>query len=128
MSSYRYLDAAYFTDRIIDSIAVNEGKTEVTIMCEGRVYRMFNEQDCCESVRVFDVLGDLGDVLGLSVSAREDCSSEWPSDVSKEDRYIDSFTWTTYTFTTACGFYRIRWLGESNGYYSESVQIEEVTQ
>ena len=79
----------------------------------GGVYRLYHQQDCCESVRVEDVEGDLLSLIGSPLLVAEEVSSENHS--SSESEYGESSTWTFYRFATRCGYVTIRWLGESNG-------------
>ena len=85
-------------------------------------YVLYHDQDCCESVYVEDIIGDIEDLEG------------WPMLISKEDTNADdpgtcdngeSYTWTFYNFATFKGYVTIRFLGESNGYYSEDVQCRK---
>lgn len=83
---------------------------------DGSHLSMGHSQECCEYVRVEDICGDLRDLIGSpllladEVSDSECCSGD---DIS--------CTWTFYKFSTLKGDVTIRWLGESNGYYSEEV-------
>lgn len=96
----------------------------VFITSEGKRYKLYHLQGCCESVTVEDIVGDLSDLVGEPILiAEEATSTENPADVTK--KYQDSFTWTFYKFATRKGYVDIRWYGESNGYYSESVDFEE---
>lgn len=103
------------------SVKVSEDNDEILFhVDDGRTFRLYHSQDCCESVMVEDIAGDLEDLANSPiVRAEERISNENPDGVKPE--YQDSFTWTFYELATNKGSVTIRWYGESNGYYSESV-------
>lgn len=84
---------------------------------DGTRLLLYHEQDCCECVRVEDIVGDLADLVGSPLTMSEEVAGECGED---EDAY-ESYTWTYYKFATVKGYVTIRFLGTSNGYYSESV-------
>lgn len=89
-----------------------------------RSYIMYHCSDCCENVRIEDVCGDFADLIGEPIVLAEVVTSEERMDGQEP---CDSFTWTFYKLGTTKGVVTIRWLGESNGCYSESVDFcEEV--
>lgn len=85
----------------------------------GRRFRMYHYQDCCESVVLEDVCGDAEDLIGSPINTAEERSMAGPS------RY-ESSTWTFYELASNYGSVTLRWLGVSNGYYSERVSFEEI--
>lgn len=95
---------------------------------DGDIYKMYHEQDCCESVSIDDVCGDVEDLINAPILLAECvCSDENPEDVSESIlEYQESFTWTFYKLSTMKGDVTIRWYGESNGYYSESVDFVKI--
>ena len=92
---------------------------------EGETFRMYHDQDCCEIVYLQDIEGDLEDLVGSEILLAEEISGDTPADF-KFEYQPDSYTWTFYKFATNKGHVTLRWLGESNGYYSESVTFEKV--
>lgn len=90
---------------------------------EGRSFVMYHSSDCCESVDLNDVAGDIADLVGNPLVQAEEASN---SD-DKPSEYADSWTWTFYKLATVKGSVTLRWLGESNGYYSERVCFEELS-
>src|SRR6478609_9342462 len=89
---------------------------------DGNRYSFSHSQDCCENVGIYDVIGDISDLIGSPMLGAEEISSPEPSDYHPSD----SYTWTFYRFWTAKGTVTVRWLGESNGYYSEGVDYVEL--
>jgi hypothetical protein len=96
------------------------------VTVDGEVYNMYHQQDCCESVTVESIVGDIEDLIGVPILVAEESSSdENPEDV-KVSEYQESCTWTFYKLATIKGYVDIRWYGESNGYYSEGVSLYKV--
>lgn len=94
---------------------MTEGSEQILLHLEdGRTATFWHNQDCCESVSVKDVCGDIADLIGSPlVRAEERTSASETVDWSQ--------TWTFYEFATVKGSVTVQWLGESNGYYSEDV-------
>ena len=93
----------------------------VKFTCEdGTVYIMEHEQDCCESVSIEDVVGNVSDLIGVPLLMADEVSDY---DAPALAQYEESYTWTFYKLATVKGYVDIRWYGSSNGYYSESVSF-----
>lgn len=91
----------------------------------GKKFYMAHLQDCCESVRIVEVKGDPQALVGSPIVLAEEDSDEppgWPQE--KYDEY-GTHTWTSFRLVAENGAEcKIWWLGESNGYYSESVSFQ----
>ena len=99
---------------------------EIRIEIEGgRVFRFYHNQDCCESVRIAAPKDSDGSLLSLIGKEIREVTREEDRDDGTDTDY-DSWTKTTITFRTDSETVISRWIGESNGYYSEDVDLEEV--
>lgn len=97
-------------------------ETMVFLAEDGSKFTFYHQQDCCESVSIEDVCGDMDDLVGSPILTAEEVSN---MDTPKVSEYCESYTWTFYRFATAKGSVTVRWLGTSNGYYGEGVSYEE---
>lgn len=111
--------------KTLTSIEISDDKERIDFVAsDGSEYAMYHSQDCCEHVRLEDVVGDIDDLLNSPITqASEHTNTEEP----KPSEYPESFTWTFYHIATVKGWVTLRWLGESNGYYSESVDFVQTT-
>jgi hypothetical protein len=124
MSYYgNYCNVNVLTGKTLSSISGGVGDDEIVfVTTDGETYRMYHQQDCCESVSVEDIAGDLQDLVGSVILVAEEVEGESPADFEA----YESYTWTFYKFATRKGYVDLRWLGQSNGYYSESVSFCKV--
>lgn len=116
-----YVGIEQFLGRTFVSVEKSATDDEILFTDEnGQVFKMMHMQDCCEAVWIESVVGDLTDLVGSPILQAEEA-------VSDDTTASESGTWTFYKLATIKGYVDIRWCGQSNGYYSEGVDIIEVT-
>jgi hypothetical protein len=98
--------------------AVGDGEM-LFVTAEGERFLFTHQQDCCETVDINDIVGDIQDLIGSPLLIAEEVSGATEPDAE----HYESYTYTFYKFATIKGYVDVRWLGESNGYYSESVDL-----
>ena len=89
------------------------------ILTDDGVYAFYHEQDCCESVWLTQVDGISDKIIGSRIVIAEEV-------VDEKDTEYGHITWTFYKIGTNKGMIDFRWQGESNGYYSESVDLIKI--
>ena len=83
------------------------------------VYAFYHEQDCCESVYLTQVDGISDKIIGSRIVIAEVV-------VNQESVTGGSVTWSFYKIGTNKGMIDFRWQGESNSYYSETVDLIKI--
>lgn len=119
----RDLDVDVLIGKTLTNIDVTDSERIVFTVDDGKQYIMEHYQDCCETVLVDDIEGSLDDLIGTPIIEAEEVTN---CDDTFGRTLYGSWTWTFYKFATIKGYVTIKWLGESNGYYSESVTFSEV--
>lgn len=106
----------------------NINDEEIIFICnDGTQYKQYHSQLCCEDVTIESINGDLNALLNTPILVADEIihDNENPDCINVPE-YQDSFTWTFYKLATVNGWVDIRWYGESNGDYSESVDLFEL--
>lgn len=108
--------------KIITEIKVDDPNCITFVTADGYVFSLHHNQDCCEWVRCVHIEGDTKSLIGNTVKMAQDDTCEDPE--WYKHGYNDCHTWTVFTLiddkNNRVDFY---WLGESNGYYSETVSV-----
>lgn len=105
--------------KVFTRVSGGVGDGELVFETDTERFVFFHAQDCCEHVDINDIVGDLQDLVGEPLLIAEEVSGATEPD----EEHYESYTYTFYKFATRRGYVDVRWLGESNGYYSESVDL-----
>lgn len=98
----------------ITAVVYKETSESLHIHLNTHVLEMIHHQECCETVYLADVVGSFEDLIGYPLLE----VSENLVDIGSEDI---SSTASYYNFRTVKASVQLRWVGESSGYYSETV-------
>ena len=120
---YEYYDISLLNGKILKDVQ-NTGDEIVFTTADDETYALTHIQDCCESVYVEDVIGDLNDLIGTPILMAQEVSNDGEEEPKSPSDYVEeSYTWTFYKLATIHGYVTIRFYGSSNGYYSEGVDF-----
>ena len=103
---------------VLTKIELSDSELHFHTRC-GRHLVSYHEQDCCESVWLESYDGCLLDLINSKITMAE-------KSVVKTSVDCESQTATFYKLSTNKGSCTFTWRGESNGYYSESVDFAEI--
>ncbi len=122
--TYEVLTIEHLKGKTLVSVENTNDHELIFTTTDGERFRLFHAQECCEDVYLDNVAGDLQDLVGDPILQAEKVSGQTPVDFDPTNH--DSYTWTFYKLATRKGYVDLRWFGSSNGYYSESVDFEQV--
>lgn len=101
--------------------------TSLVITTATGMYKLKHIQDCCESVTIVAQLGNIFDVLEVPITlAEEDCTDTMPPAFGVDKESHESVTYSTYTLTASSGTWKFLVIGESNGYYGETMSFNKI--
>ena len=113
----RYRNSINFeqlTGMTITAVVYKETNESLLIHLNTHVLEMIHHQDCCETVYLADVVGSFEDLIGYPLL-------EVSETIVNNELIGESSTASYYNFRTIKASVQLRWVGESNGFYSEIV-------
>lgn len=117
MSDYKTIEE--LKGKTLENIEV--GNDEVVFSTtDGKRYQMYHRQDCCESVWLDKTEGDPRALIGSPILI----ARESPGHGDMDGR--ESATFSDFELETENANVVFHWIGESNGYYDESVYFIEL--
>jgi len=107
-------------ETITEIIGLKVDSDAVTFVTEsGKRLAMHHHQNCCEHVRVVGASRGWENRLGRVLSVSEK--------INDTVEASESATESIFTIKTTKGTIKIEWLGESNGWYGEGVDFDQIS-
>ena len=123
---YKEVEFSILKGTIITSIEGGKDSDELIFhLMDGRKFKMFHEQSCCENVAIEDICGEFEWLLDSPILIAEERTNE-ENPLNPDYKEYGDFMWTFYEIATLKGAVTIRWYGSSNGYYSIAVSFVEL--
>ena len=103
--------------KVVRGLAYDEDYFQ--ILTDDCVYIFYHEYNCCESVWLTQVDGISDKIIGSRIVIAEVVTDE-------KDTEYGHITWSFYKIGTNKGMIDFRWQGESDGGYSETVDLVKI--
>lgn len=115
-----------FSGKTIEEIrGCKKHSDEVTIkFTDGSCLKFYHRQDCCESVLLEDFDTEPEYLINTNIVSIEERISRSGEGIKPLNDWDESYTWSFYVIKTSSSTMVLRWYGESNGWYSETVDID----
>lgn len=111
---YKDCNITDFIGLIFRKVYYDEDNAQLIFISNtSRKFKMLHYSDCCESVTLDDIIGELDFLIGVPI-LHAAC-------VSNEEQ------WTFYHINTKKGYVTLRWFSDSDWYSSEISIVEEST-
>ena len=119
----RHVEFSDLVGEVLDAVDIDKEENQILLTTRsGRKFLIYHEQDCCETVAMHWQDGSFDKLIGKPIVEARD----FAVDTGESEIDYDSQTTTTLVFRVDDQTVISRWIGDSNGYYSESVDIAEL--
>ena len=116
LSDYTAAEFSRLIGHKIEMVTTND---LLEIKTETHLFRFYHVQDCCEDVEVEE--DGVAELKALKGSVVRDA---YIGESGIDESWGEELTWFFYHVRTEKGDACLRFVGESNGYYSHEVQLE----
>lgn len=117
----KHVDYPTFEDllgEICTNIEVDRSCGEIVFtLSDEQKFKLFHWNECCETVSIHEIVGDMDDIIGSPILLAEEVTED---DYDNDDGIAG---YTFYKLSTIKGSVTISFYGSSNGYYSIGVDF-----